>query len=288
VLTPASNQVILRTREQAVFGLKNLFGRSTKVSTASRRRRPGGSTVRLQLDQLDERLVPSTVAAAPNGTVYAIFGGDRELWAQDSGGHWSGNLMTNASQVSVGANGFIDVLKTDNMLMQFGNTTGYWMWTPIQHGSGAIGTIAAGQNGEVYVTYGANKSLWEHDARGWNYLNDQHLTDISVGGFGQIYKVYDNGSLHSADAANDAFSDNLLLSSGVHHVAGGTGWNYSITYGSSNQMWNWTQNYGWSAGEYNVAQIAAGQDGGHDYITSNGELVTSGWYQSDSWGAVTS
>jgi hypothetical protein len=268
-----------------MFGLKKLFGTSTKASPSGRGRPPGGSTVRLEIDRMEDRMVLSTVATAPNGTVYAIFNSDRELWWQDKQGNWSqGAIMNNVSQVSVGANGFVDVLKTDNTLRQWNSYNG--MWSTIPHGPASIGTIAAGQNGEVYITYGSNHDLWEYNG-GWNPLYDSNVADIGVGAFGQLYKVYYNGgALGSADAIDSPQSRNTILGSGVDHVAGGyQNWDFWITYGSNNQLWHNDGHGGWTPGEANVAQISAGMDGTYAFVTTGGELVPSGWSQQP-WGGA--
>jgi len=256
-----------------------LFGKKNRPARSATRH-----PIRLGFERLDDRLVPSTVAAAPNGTVWAV-DTNQDLWMiPNQSGARHVHMWSNVSAVSAGANGFIDVLQTDGTLWQWGNLSGSYKWSTIPHGSGEIGTIAAGLNGEVYITYGSNQYLWEHDNSGWHPLSDWNLSDISVGGNGQLYKVYNNGSFYSADGNNDSWSNNLILSSGVHHVAGASGWNFYITYGSNDQMWNWTQNYGWTPGAYHIGQITADMNGNHDYITEDTYLVMAGWYQPDEYG----
>jgi hypothetical protein len=101
--------------------------------------------------------------------------------------------------------------------------------------------------------------------------------------------VYTTGELDSRDANYDSSSKNVLLTSGVHHVAGANGWNYYITFGSINQLWEstwdgtngqqWHNQFysngnGWQSFT-NVAQVSADwsdYNPGVSFLTSDSTL----------------
>jgi hypothetical protein len=273
--------------------LRKLFGRSTP------KHRP---TVKPRLEALEDRMVPSTVAAAPDGTTYAIAGSNRALYHYDTSGNrtevldWTtGQYVTNVSMVAAGADGSIDYVTTDGTLRQANpNWANNWGWLPVQipYAAAPISALAAGQNGQVYISWASYKGLWEHDGSGWHFLNDTNVADLSVGGYGQLYVVNTNGSLYSADAANDSWSRSTLLSSGVTHVAGGANWDFFITFGSNHQLWEmhnglWYNQfitdygYGGFYRSYYPYQISADTSGGLEVVggfDGNGTLFHTGNY----------
>jgi hypothetical protein len=211
-----------------MFGLKKLFATSAKASAARRRRESGRSTIRLGIDHLEDRCVPATVATGSDGTTYAIFNANRQLWAQAPNGSWS-HLRDNVSQVAVTYTGIIDVLDTNNIVWQKTPATSYFL--PLIIGNGNIGTIATGCDREVYLNWGSSKELWKLDASGWHDLHTSNVVDIGYMG-GAV--VYANGSL--AVAQNGSFK--VVVQSGVHHIASGS---YDLeilfTWGSDNELW---------------------------------------------------
>jgi hypothetical protein len=291
--------------------LSKLFGgRARKASNPAPR-----ATVKPRLEALEDRTALSTVALAADGTTYAIWGSDRGLWHRDLNGHWSEvfnantwQYVTNVQQVAAGSDGSIDYAQSPGpgcgAVIYQAKPAWYnnYLWIPKEMVNQftvapTVSALAAGQNGEIYAVWQFWKAgtlrqvLEEYRWAGDLGLElDRNVADVSVGGFGQLYVVHADGSLYSADAAYDSWSINLLLSGGVHHVAGGTGWNYYITYGSNNQLWEQDSNGYWydhfdgpngSQWFYNVAQISADGNGGVDFVTTDSYLYHTGnGYQS--------
>jgi hypothetical protein len=279
--------------------LRNLFGWGTRARRATPARR---STVKLRMEALEDRTVPSTIANAVDGTVYAIWGNDRELWHRETNGQWqhvlnmnTGDYINNVQHVAAGQDGSIDYVQTTNGSAVIYQANQYYyndnalaptaMVDQYKVSNNVI-ALAAGQNGEIYVA-------WQYYHRqyypSYHYVNrqdlyvyrgagdqgqwlDSNVADVSVGGYGQVYTVYTSGELDERDANYDSSSQSQLLSAGVgvHHVAGAEGWNYYITCGSNNQLWEstwdgsngqqWHNQFytpdGWQSFT-NVAQISA-------------------------------
>jgi hypothetical protein len=272
--------------------LRKLFGRSTPSPRPS---------VKPSLENLEDRTALSTVAAAPDGSLFAIWGSDRGVYQyfhypQYSG--WSNEITNNATQVAVGADGALDVAFTNGSVKQ-AYLSGAWGWSGLifstvhspsqtwtMTASGyyvpttaQVDALAAGSHGEVYYSLGNSKLLYMHDATGEHYLNDWNVADLSVGGYGQLYKVYNNGSLYRADANNDSSTNTLLFGSGVHHIAGGSGWNYYMIWGSDNEVWG-NINGSFNGNYYgnNAAQLSADFNGGIDYVDTSSYLHHAGDY----------
>src|SRR5439155_11947801 len=92
---------------------------------------------RPRVEELEARRLLSTVAAGPNGEVFATFGPNRQLWELDSSGwHF---LDSNVAAVSVGADGTVDVVFTDSSLWQLDDVG----WHELDFGAN---TVAAGPN----------------------------------------------------------------------------------------------------------------------------------------------
>jgi hypothetical protein len=271
--------------------LRKLFGRASSAP------RP---TVKPRLEALEDRLVPSTVASATHDRTFAIF--RNELWEYNG---LTGQLFPirgNASQVSVGANGSLDLLGTDGFLYQSG-VDNPWAWNTLWNGGGNIHTIAAGLYGSVLLTFGPNNDLWERYSNGgWNQI-DTAVQDMSVTGDGTVWQVKTNGALGHltrhwyGGAYYDTFD--TFVNSGVSHVAAGPSNSVYITYGPNNHIW-WMNSSGiWNPYDTfdSAAQLSVciwDQNGGNsdfavDYVTTSGLLSHAGTYTYDiSWGAATS
>jgi hypothetical protein len=151
--------------------LRKLFGRSTPVSRPS---------VRLSLEELENRTVLSTVAASPDGSVYAIWGSDRGLYRYAPGSGWSSELHNNVTQVAVGGEKLwpvLDVAYADGRITQeyvytFGGPSQYeiqTIHTPPRNTSVSsygftsqppqVDALAAGPGFDVYYTLGPQKFL---------------------------------------------------------------------------------------------------------------------------------
>jgi hypothetical protein len=247
-----------------------------------KRSRPVGGTarppVRLALEQFDERLVPATVATGLDGTAYAIFGSDRELWGQHPNGSWT-HYINNISQVSAAPDNGVDVLTTSNVVMHSsGNGAPF---VPFIYGNGNIGTIDACYGTNVYLTWGSNKELWEYDpTSGWT---DQHTSNVvDVGNFGYSV-VYANGSL----AIGNSSGYRVIVSSGVHHVASwyyyppdNSGYQILFTWGSDNELWGIRGGSSLTHYWNDVSQISCmpTSNGPISFISTEGNLWHAGNY----------
>jgi hypothetical protein len=268
--------------------LRKLFGRSTPAPRA---------TVKPKLEALEDRMVPATIACVPNGGgVYGIFGSDRVLYHYSpSSGSWGSEITNHVAQVAVGADGILDWADTSGNVFQLTPILGTSLVIPFKLTQGQIGALAAGPNGQVYVTYGSNQELYRHDMWGsWHDLHEAGIKDISVSNTGTLFKVYNDGTLHSADGNDDRWSDRYLLGNSwswpmVCHVAALTGDTYVYTYSV------WPSGY-WSpappqlyqiGGVWmadNVAQVSSDASWDVAYVDTSGNVVYNGqhigsWFQ---------
>jgi hypothetical protein len=251
-------------------------------------RRPG---FRPALETLEDRTALSTVATGTDGSVYAIFGADHELWRHYDyyllGNEVAGwqKIGTGISQVSVGANGDVDVLKTDTSLWKIHNAL--W-WEPASYGPANYGykTVAAGPNGEIYgITDGSLGSAnllfkWQNHVGTHIFVG---YTDVAVAGSGDVYAVSTAGALVRFDAA---YNQSTVYGSGVHKVAVGAYGAVYFTWGSDNQLWKMPDynifdptGFKWTYIQNNVAQIGANSHvAGVNVVTTNGALSHGGDY----------
>jgi hypothetical protein len=235
---------LYRVKEKSMSLLSALFGKKTRPASKTPRR-----TVRLGVEQLDERLVPSTVATGPDGTTYAIFGNGRELWGQHPNGSWTGDLVNAVSQVAVSRTGVIDILNTYGILAQ--ELPGQSSFHTLVAGGGQINAIAAGSGSDVFVNWYSDRELWQLDANGnWQY---QHATNVmDIGDYGAAI-VDGNGAL-KVNMGN--YNWQTIVGSGCHAVGSGTyygeilftwGPNYQLygvgNAGQSNQYFDYSLNY---------------------------------------------
>jgi hypothetical protein len=221
------------------------------------------------------------VTTAPDGTAYAIFGSDRELWAHSPNGNWS-YCLNNVTQVSSSSTGYIDALTTNNVVWQSGG-----LGSPFKAlilGNGNISAMGAGNSGnDVYVAWGSTKELWDYKpGSGWT---DEHTSNVvAIGDFGWSV-VYGNGALAILDYYGYSGSGtdhyDIAVSSGVHEVANswyGHG-EALFTWGSDNELWGINRNNGaFTHYDNNVAQVSCDLAGDINYVSTNGDLMHRGNY----------
>jgi hypothetical protein len=248
------------------------------------------------LERLEDRTVPSTgavgpsgvtVASGPDGSTYAIFGGDREVWAHHPDGTWA-HLIDNVRTVSVNLLGDIDVLGTDGVLRQWSHDNPSWGFWTVLDGGGNIGTIAAGSQ-RIYLTWGWNRELWSLNPNNGDWIDLHTSNVVDIGGWGMAV-VYANGALGVQTEGTPIGPYTVVVPWGVHHVANGEyGAEILFTRGSDSELWG----YNFFTGNfYNyhinyVAQVSSVSDNGNylvkaiDYVGTNGELMHAGDYSQD-------
>jgi len=256
-------------KDHSMSLLSTLFGKKTRSAGKTTRR-----TARLGVEQLDERLVPSTVTTTPDGTAYAIIGSDRELWSHAPSGAWS-YCLNNVTQVSSSAQGYIDALTTNDVVWQ---SSGHG--SPFQAlilGNGNISAMGAGSGNDVFVAWGSSKELWYYGP-GYGWL-DMHTSNVSqIGEWGNAV-VYGNGSLGIYGYGGHS-GYGIAVSSGVHEVA--NSWLGSsqtlFTWGSDNELWSIDYSGRFNYYTNNVAQVSCDMAGDINYVSTNGNLMHTGNY----------
>src|SRR5207253_805476 len=131
--------------------LRNFLTRDARTRRGGSRR-PGPCP--LNVEELENRRVPATVAAGPHGEVFATFAADHELWELNATGwHY---LDSNVTAISVGGDGSLDAVFTDASLWKLDSLGWHWL-------DGNVHTTAAGPHGEVFAVVAADHELWELD-----------------------------------------------------------------------------------------------------------------------------
>jgi len=270
-------------KDQTMSVISKLFGKTTRIVSTTPRR-----TVRLGLEQLDARLVPSTVATGPDGTTYAIYNSDHELWAYHHGQTWEQdwweNLqINNVHSVAVSRTGVVDVLTNYNDVYQRTGGVGSSFNKLINGGS--IGEIAAGYGTDVYCTWFGDRELWQLDASHiWHYQNISNVMNIGADGSAIV-------DFNGALKVNMGNFNWQLVTYGAHAVASDSYHGEILfTWGSDYELWGaYGSNYQ-SFDNYhmnNIAQISCYANYGGSYlqqfdtISMNGAVSThsnwSGW-----------
>jgi hypothetical protein len=246
------------------------------------------------LEALEDRTALSTISTGPDGSVYAIFGWNHQLerhYSYDL--PWFGHVegwqpiagATDISQVSVGANGDVDVVKTDGTLWKILNATGsYPYWEQFDPNGRLYQSVAAGPNGEVYgITNGARSdaNLMFEWTSPYPYAN-RILADVAeatAASNGDVYTVSTEGQLVRTDVWGN---QSTVWNGGVHHVAVGAYGAVYFTWGWYNELYempNAATGYQWKDLGSNVSQISSYSGSfGVDAVWGNGVVYHTGDY----------
>jgi hypothetical protein len=252
---------------------------------------PQPTQVRLSIETLENRLVPS-VAAGPQGEVYATFGAKDWLYKLDTTGNWNYMQASGVTSVAVGANGTVAAVFNDSSLKEYNPTTNSWSLVDTD-----VGVATVGPQGQLYYTHGTAEQLWERDtptATPFIFADKTGITSLSAGANGTVDAVFADGSVGQLVGGTTGQWTTLWGSAMLTAAAAGPHGETYLVAGSNHSLYSYTQAAGWQyLNADNVASLSVGANGTLDAIFSNGEAwqwdpATGSWGASDDfWGANT-